>query len=58
LFSHPIDESPRWCYNRNQSEVRVPDALQCLIGLSVGLLGGLAIGIFIGIKLYWKTGHW
>lgn len=34
------------------------DSFQCLAGLAIGLIGGLSLGIVIGIKLYWKTGHW
>ncbi len=36
----------------------MPDILECLAGLALGLIAGIAPGIWVGIKLYWKTGHW
>jgi hypothetical protein len=38
--------------------VRVPDFLQCIIGFVIGFIGCGVIGVWIGMKLYWKTGHW
>jgi len=32
--------------------------LTCLLGLLTGFIIGAAAGIWIGMKLYWKTGHW
>jgi hypothetical protein len=32
--------------------------LSCLIGLVVDGLVGLIVGVPIGMRLYWKTGHW
>ena len=30
----------------------------CLLGGCVGLLGGVAAGVFVGLRLYWRTGKW
>ena len=35
----------------------MPD-ITCLIGLIIGLVIGLIVGIPLGMRFYWKTGHW
>jgi uncharacterized membrane-anchored protein YhcB (DUF1043 family) len=35
----------------------MPD-LTCLIGLMVGIVIGMIVGIPLGMRFYWKTGHW
>jgi hypothetical protein len=34
------------------------DLVQCLGGLIIGVIGGITVGVLIGMRLYWKTGHW
>ncbi len=34
------------------------DFLQCLVGLIIGLLPEPQSEFFVGMRLYWKTGHW
>jgi hypothetical protein len=30
----------------------------CFVGLCVGAIVGLLCGVFVGMRLYWRTGKW